>query len=135
MAEHCQISCCLVDYSLGPLILCWESYTHLAVCVGLKVHGAADTPLPSESVQLHVTVRHRCFPAATYMHLKPEPSFTTLPTPPIDPWLYVKVHQPVYILPPILIPQPEGDDLFNCEIAPFTTSLPGTVPAAGKGRG
>lgn len=50
MTEYCQISCCLVNYSLGLLILGRESCTHLALCAAL------------------------------------------------------------YILPPVLIPQPEGDD-------------------------
>lgn len=42
MTEYCRISCYLVNYSLGLLILCWESCTHLA----LKVHIARDIPCP-----------------------------------------------------------------------------------------
>lgn len=86
MTEYCQISCSLVNYSLGPLILCWESCTHLALCVALKVNVAVDS-LHLQTIQLHMIVRHRCFPVTAYLHLKPKPSLMTLPTS----WLCVKL--------------------------------------------
>lgn len=106
MTEYCQISCYLVNYSLGSLILCWDNCTHLALCVLLWKPTWLETTLPSQSIQLHVSVSHRCFPAAACMHLKPKSSFTTLPTS----WLYIKVHGPVYVPHLTLIPQLEGDD-------------------------
>jgi len=54
-------------------------------------------------------------------NLKPKASFTALPTS----WLYDKVHRTVYILPPRLIPQPEGDD---CCLTILTVKLPLSPP-------
>lgn len=46
MTEYCQISCYLVNYSLGLLILCWESCTHLALCAALYILPPMLIPQP-----------------------------------------------------------------------------------------
>lgn len=102
----------LLDFMLFSQLLTWAAHPLLgklhppcSVSCSESPHGWKRS-LPSQSIQLHVTASHQWFLAATYTHLKPKPFFMTLPTS----WLYVKALQPVYFLPPILIPQPEGDD-------------------------
>lgn len=131
MTEYCQISCSLVNYSLGPLILCWESCTHLALCVALKVNVAVDTPYtckPFSCTWLWDTDVSQWQLICTWS--------LSLPSWPFQQAGSVSSSVSVYILLPVLILQPEGDD-YCLTISPVklsSMSLPGSVSAAEKNR-
>lgn len=83
----------LPDFMLFSQLLTWAAHPLLG-----KLHPPCSVrcsesqcccrhSLHLQTIQLHMIVRHRCFPVTAYLHLKPKPSLMTLPTS----WLCVKL--------------------------------------------
>lgn len=117
--------CVLPDFMLFSQLFTWAAHPllrkpHLprSACCSESSCGWRCCS-PSQSIQGHAAVSCPRFPEAAPMHLRSSALFVTLP----PSWLCIRIHRPAYILPPMLIPQPEGDD--SClTTLPVKLSLP-----------
>lgn len=117
--------CVLPDFMLFSQLFTWAAHPllrklHLprSACFSESLCGWRRCS-SSQSIQGHEAVGCPRFPEAAPMHLRSSAPLATLP----PSWLCIRIHQAAYILPPTLIPQPEGDD--SClTTLPVKLSLP-----------